>query len=96
MLYNPIGASKPLRVQGCFISDEEVEALCDFVKNQGESQYDEEIAKEIEAKAVQDKKSSPFEDDGDAEQLDVLLTKLLILYLKPGLLPLHFYNVSFP
>ena len=34
MLYNPIGASKPLRVQGCFISDEEVEALCDFVKNQ--------------------------------------------------------------
>ena len=40
MLYNPIGASKPLRVQGCFISDEEVEALCDFVKNQGESQYD--------------------------------------------------------
>ena len=33
MLYNPIGASKPLRVQGCFISDEEVEALCDFVKN---------------------------------------------------------------
>lgn len=84
MLYNPIGASKPLRVQGCFISDEEVEALCDFVKNQGESQYDEEIAKEIEAKAVQDKKSSPFEDDGDAEQLDVLFDKAVYIVLETG------------
>lgn len=84
MLYNPIGASKPLRVQGCFISDEDVEALCDFVKNQGESQYDEEIAKEIEAKAVQDKKSSPFEDDGDAEQLDVLFDKAVDIVLETG------------
>lgn len=84
MLYNPIGASKPLRVQGCFISDEEVEALCDFVKNQGESQYDEEIAKEIEAKAVQDMKSSPFEDDGDAEQLDVLFDKAVDIVLETG------------
>lgn len=84
MLYNPIGASKPFRVQGCFISDEEVEALCDFVKNQGESQYDEEIAKEIEAKAVQDKKSSPFEDDGDAEQLDVLFDKAVDIVLETG------------
>ena len=84
MLYNPIGASKPLRVQGCFISDEEVEALCDFVKNQGESQYDEEIAKEIEAKAVQDKKSSPFEDDCDAEQLDVLFDKAVDIVLETG------------
>lgn len=84
MLYNPIGASKPIRVQGCFISDGEVEALCDFVKNQGESQYDEEIAKEIEAKAVQDKKSSPFEDDGDGEQLDVLFDKAVDIVLETG------------
>lgn len=84
MLYSPIGASKPVRVQGCFISDEEVESLCDFVKNQGESQYDENIAKEIEAKAVQDKKSSPFEDDGDGEQLDVLFEKAVDVVLETG------------
>lgn len=84
MLYSPIGASKPIRVQGCFISDDEVEELCDFVKNQGESQYDESIAKEIEAKAVQDKKSSPFEDDGDAEQLDVLFDKAVDVVLETG------------
>lgn len=84
MLYSPIGASKPVRVQGCFISDEEVEELCNFVKNQGESQYDESIAKEIEAKAVQDKKASPFEDDGDGEQLDVLFEKAVDVVLETG------------
>ncbi len=85
MLYSPIGASKPIRVQGCFISDEEVESLCDFVKNQGESQYDENIAKEIEAKAVQDKKSSPFEDDDDGgEKLDALFEKAVEVVLETG------------
>lgn len=84
MLYSPIGASKPVRVQGCFISDEEVEELCNYVKNQGESQYDESIAKEIEAKAVQDKKSSPFEDDGDGEQLDPLFEKAVDVVLETG------------
>lgn len=84
MLYSPIGATKPVRVQGCFISDDEVEQLCDFVKNQSGSQYDESIAKEIEAKAVQDKKSSPFEDDGDAEQLDALFEKAVDIVLETG------------
>lgn len=84
MLYSPIGASKPVRVQGCFISDEEVEELCIYVKKQGESQYDEGIAKEIEAKAVQDKKSSPFEDDGDSEQLDALFEKAVDVVLETG------------
>lgn len=84
MLYAPIGSSKPIRVQGCFISDEEVEELCDFVKNQGESQYDDEIAKEIEKKAVQDKKSSPFEDDGDGENLDPLFEKAVDVVLESG------------
>lgn len=84
MLYSPIGASKPLRVQGCFISDEEVESLCDFVKNQGESQYDASIQKEIEAKAVQDKKTSPFESDDDGEQLDALFEKAVDVVLETG------------
>ncbi len=84
MLYAPIGASKPIRVQGCFISDEEVEELCEFIKNQGESQYDDEIAKEIEKKAVQDKKSSPFEDDSEGENLDPLFEKAVDVVLESG------------
>ena len=43
MLYNPVGFSKPLRVQGAFISDSEVELLLDFIKKQGEPEINEEI-----------------------------------------------------
>lgn len=85
MLYSPIGASKPLRVQGCFISDEEVEELCDFIKNQGESQYSDEIQKEIEDKAAQDKNASPFLDSGEqGEELDALFDKAVDVVLDSG------------
>lgn len=74
MLYSPIGANKPLRVQGCYISDEEVEELCEYIKSQGDSQYSEEIQKDIESKATQEKGSSKFiDDDADgADNLDPL------------------------
>lgn len=86
MLYSPIGASKPIRVQGCFISDEEVEELCEYIKHQGESQYSEEIQKEIESKAAQEKGSSPFGDDGDEdfEKLDPLFEKAVDVVLDNG------------
>jgi S-DNA-T family DNA segregation ATPase FtsK/SpoIIIE len=83
MLYSPIGANKPKRVQGCFVSDEEVEELCETIKNQGESQYSDEIQKEIESKAAQEKgASSPFMDnDGEAENLDPLFEKAVEVVL---------------
>jgi S-DNA-T family DNA segregation ATPase FtsK/SpoIIIE len=43
MLYAPIGANSPQRVQGAFLSDEDVEALTDFIKNQGEANYDDSM-----------------------------------------------------
>lgn len=95
MLYNPIGASKPIRVQGCFISDEEIEELCDFIKNQGESEYDENIQKEIEAKAVQEKKS-PFEGDEEDSNFDPLFEKPPKLLWKPARLQLLSCKESFP
>ncbi len=48
MLYYPMGASKPTRVQGAFISDDEVEALVEFVKKKSEAVYDEDVIKSIE------------------------------------------------
>lgn len=86
MLYSPIGASKPLRVQGCFISDEEVEDLCNYIKNQGESDYSDEIQKEIDEKAVQEKgAASPFDDAGDANaNLDPLFEKAVETVLENG------------
>ncbi len=85
MLYSPIGSSKPLRVQGCFISDEEVEELCEFIKNQGESEYSEEISKEIENRAVQEKGSSnAFDDVEGGESLDPLFEQAVDVVLDNG------------
>lgn len=83
MLYNPIGASKPIRVQGCFIDDEEIEALCDYIKKQGESEYDENIQKEIDEKAVKDKKS-PFEGEEEEENYDPLFEKAAEVVIESG------------
>lgn len=59
MLFSPVGVSKPVRVQGCFLSDEEVESVVKFIKNQGEEKkYDESVMEEIERQAVIEKKPS--------------------------------------
>ena len=54
MLYAPLGAGKPQRVQGCFISPEEIEHVVEFVKKTGEVQYDDEVLAKIE-ESVQEK-----------------------------------------
>jgi len=51
MLFNPIGANKPTRIQGCFISGDEVEAVVEYVKKSGTAEYSEEIIREIEKSA---------------------------------------------
>ena len=53
MLFAPIGTGKPQRVQGCFVSDQEVEAVATHVKSKFISQYDQNIMEEIEKKAAQ-------------------------------------------
>ncbi len=54
MLFNPIGANKPIRIQGAFISDDEVEELVSFIKQQGQPEYDETVVAEVEASANQE------------------------------------------
>ena len=49
LLFNPVGVSKPTRIQGCFSSDKEIENVVTFIKSQEESEYDESIIKDIEA-----------------------------------------------
>ena len=52
MLFNPVGTSKPTRIQGCFSTDREVENVVEFIKNQETSEYDESIVQEMEAAAA--------------------------------------------
>jgi len=64
MLYLPFGASKPIRLQGAFISDSEVERLVEFVKGDEEAEYDEEIMERLEHA------DEPEADDpGDSDEL---------------------------
>ena len=53
MLFAPIGTGEPQRVQGCFVSDPEVEAVANFVKNNYSTNYDQSVMEEIERKAAQ-------------------------------------------
>lgn len=65
MLYCPVGLSKPVRVQGSYVSDDEIERVIDFVTSQGEVKYDDAVMQEIELKAAQDgkKKASAVDTD---------------------------------
>lgn len=69
MLYLPIGAPKPMRVQGCFISEEEINKVVEFIsKNCGETEYDESVIAGIERYASEEGGSSKggggFDDGG--------------------------------
>ncbi len=66
MLYKPIGANKPLRVQGCFVADSEVEAVVSYVKsNSVGASYDEAAISNIETMTMQGSKSNNASDDAE-------------------------------
>lgn len=68
MLFYPIGSSKPTRVQGAFVSDQEVEKIVDFIKsNGGEATYNEDILEEIEKANKSDKEIEEIDDEDDTD-----------------------------
>ena len=89
MLYFPLGSGKPTRVQGCLISDQEVAAVVDYVKqNSGSAQYDDQVMQEIEQHAAEKDKaskgvggSSPV--DGE-EEYDELINSAIEVVLETG------------
>lgn len=90
MLYFPLGSGKPTRVQGCLISDQEVAAVVDYVKqNSGSAQYDDQVMQEIEQHAAEKEKgakgvggSSPV-DHGE-EEYDELINAAIEVVLETG------------
>lgn len=67
MLFAPVGVSKPIRVQGCFATDEEIEGVTDFVKKQNTAQYNADIEEQIRRITAEDldTKSKNGDDEGD-------------------------------
>lgn len=54
MLFSPAGSSKPTRVQGCYVTDKEIEKVIKYVKSSQQSDYDNNIAKEIEKNSARE------------------------------------------
>jgi S-DNA-T family DNA segregation ATPase FtsK/SpoIIIE len=70
MLFFPVGKAKPERIQGCFVSDKEVEKVVSFIKNQANATYDDEIMSKIESEAAKEKSSSSSsKSDGDGDDM---------------------------
>lgn len=70
MLFAPIGSGKPKRVQGCFVSDSEVEAVATYVKEHYVTSYDQQVMEEIEKAAKKEMKGSSAEVEATPDELD--------------------------
>lgn len=87
MLYAPLGGGKPTRVQGCFITPEEIEQVVAFVKQTGEAQYSDEVIAKIE-ESVKDAKGGKDEGkkgpDSEEESCDELFPAAVDIVLEMG------------
>ncbi len=66
MLFMPVGAPKPTRIQGTFVRDEEISRVLDFIKSSATVQYDEAMIEAMEKHAIQDGKKGGSSTDDDA------------------------------
>ncbi len=86
MLFSPVGATKPARIQGCFVSDEEVEAVCDFIKGRHTTEYDSAIMEDIENRALannKDKGGAAASSD-DMDDTDPMLMSAIEFVVESG------------
>ncbi len=92
MLYAPVGASKPMRVQGAFVSEQEVEAVTGFNKAKvGESEYNDRVLEEIEKEAAKcttkkggSASGATLDDGGDDGEEDPMLKSAIELAIDAG------------
>ena len=84
MLFSPMGSNKPNRVQGCFVSDDEVEKVVDFIKGDRTAEYDDNVMVEIERQAaVEKKQKTGLAEDGPDE--DPMLQEAIKVVVENGL-----------
>lgn len=89
MLYMPVGLPKPVRVQGCFVSDKEVERVVEFIKQTFQAEYDELVMEEVERQtemvaSAQDSKFSGNSDSGDIDTSDERLEDAIDFVVESG------------
>ncbi len=86
MLFAPVGVSKPIRVQGCYATDEEIEGVTDFIKNQNKAQYNEDIEEQIRRITAEDldSKSKGGNDEEGELQVDAKMEEAIKCVIDAG------------
>ncbi|MCR5783807.1 MAG: DNA translocase FtsK [Clostridia bacterium] len=80
MLFAPVGQSKPTRVQGCFLTDSEVERIIEFIKSQTEAEYDDSVQAEVDSEAGRigaGSKKTASPEDRESGELSAADAKIL-------------------
>jgi S-DNA-T family DNA segregation ATPase FtsK/SpoIIIE len=84
MLFMPVGVNKPMRVQGCFVSNQEVESVVSYLKNTAEHEYDQKVIEEIDKQAAASESSSGRSDANDVENSDEMLPQAIEAVIEAG------------
>ncbi len=83
MLFAPVGASAPTRIQGCYIADDEVERIVNHIKSQTPAEYSDEIMREIDAKAAEAEGKHGADAEGD-DILDPMYNQAAEVVIQAG------------
>ena len=83
MLFAPVGSSKPVRVQGGFVSDEEVSSVVEFVKKTKSMDYDEGVIEEIERNAASADTGKTVEEGGSGD-MDPMMDEAIKVVVEAG------------
>lgn len=84
MLFFPVGAAKPTRIQGCFVSDQEVEKVVSFIKSSQNADYDDEILADIERQASLKNKTGGKQSGGGFDDVDDMLPDAIECVIEAG------------
>ncbi len=85
MLFYPTGAIKPERIQGCFVSDGEVEKVVQYLKSDHRNEYDEDVMNEIERQAAKEKAAkSGLPEDAVQDDADPMLDDAIMCVVELG------------
>lgn len=84
MLFAPVGVNKPVRVQGCYLADEEISSIVEFVKKTKEIEYDESVLEEIERNAASESGRDGGAGDGGEDAHDPMLEEAVKCVVEAG------------
>ncbi len=84
MLYSPIGTNKPIRVQGCFVDDDEIENVIEFLKNIHTSEYDNNIIEEIDKNTPAENTKGTQDSNGNMTETDPIMEDAIKCVVEAG------------